>query len=57
MSMERPTVPSEFISQTSVMLATFGSGDQALADIVFGKDKPSGKLPFDLPRDEASLVA
>jgi beta-glucosidase len=56
MSMERPAVLSEFISHTAAMLATFGSGDRALAEIVFGKDKPTGKLPFDLPRDMDSVL-
>jgi beta-glucosidase len=56
MSMERPAVLSEFISHTTAMLATFGSGDQALAEVVFGRDKPTGKLPFDLPRDMESVL-
>ena len=56
MSMERPAVLSEFISQVPCMFATFGSGDQALADLVFGKEGPSGKLPFDLPRDMDSVL-
>ena len=56
MSMERPAVLSEFISHTAAMLATFGSGDRALAEIVFGKDKRTGKLPFDLPRDMDSVL-
>ena len=56
MSMERPAVLSEFISQVPAMLATFGSGDQALAELVFGKEGPSGKLPFDLPRDMDSVL-
>lgn len=56
MSMERPAVLSELISQVPAMFATFGSGDQALADLVFGKERPSGKLPFDLPRDMDSVL-
>jgi beta-glucosidase len=56
MSMERPAILSEFISQTPAMLATFGSGDAALADIIFGKESPSGKLPFDLPRTMESVL-
>lgn len=57
MSMERPAVLTEFINEVPAVLATFGSGDQALADILFGKESPSGKLPFDLPRDMASVLA
>ncbi len=57
MSMERPAVLSEFIARIPVMIATFGSGDRALADIVFGAAKPTGKLPFDLPHDMASVLA
>jgi beta-glucosidase len=56
MSMERPAILSEFISQTPAILATFGSGDAALADIIFGKESPSGKLPFDLPATMESVL-
>lgn len=55
-SMERPAVLSDLISDTQGILATFGSGDQALAEIVFGKERPVGKLPFDLPRDMNSVL-
>lgn len=55
MSMERPAVLSEFLGRVDGMLATFGSDDDAVADILLGKATPSGKLPFDLPADEASV--
>jgi beta-glucosidase len=55
-SMERPAVLSEFASGVQGILATFGSSDQALLDILFGKVKPVGKLPFDLPRDMKSVL-
>jgi beta-glucosidase len=57
MSMERPAVLSEFIARVPAMIATFGSGDRALADIIFGAAKPKGKLPFDLRHDMASVLA
>lgn len=55
MSMERPAVLSEFLDRVSGMIAIFGSSDDALADILMGSAKPSGKLPFDLPADEVSV--
>lgn len=55
MSMERPAVLSEFLDRVDGMIATFGSGDDALADILTGKAAARGTLPFDLPADEASV--
>jgi beta-glucosidase len=31
------------------LLADFGASDAAVLDIIFGKCKPGGKLPFELP--------
>ena len=56
-SMERPAVLSEFIDDTTAVLATFGSGDDALAAILTGASSPQGRLPFDLPADQASVEA
>lgn len=55
MSMERPAVLSEFIDSVSAMVATFGSDDAAVADILTGRFAPTGKLPFALPADAASV--
>jgi beta-glucosidase len=57
MSMERPAVLSEFIDSIAAMLATFGSDDAAVADILTGAVAPTGHLPFDLPADTASVEA
>lgn len=57
MSMERPAVLSEFLGRVVAVVATFGSGDAAVADILAGAARPAGKLPFDLPADEASVDA
>ena len=55
--MDRPTILTEFIDQVSGVVATFGITDDSFLDVVFGKHAPSGKLPFDLPRDMPSVTA
>lgn len=55
-SMERPSVLGEFIDGVGAVVATFGSGDAAVADILTGRARPTGKLPFDLPADDASVA-
>jgi beta-glucosidase len=56
MYMDRPAVLSEFLSEISALLADFSSDDSAILDIIFGRESPSGKLPFDLPRNMASVL-
>jgi beta-glucosidase len=55
MSMERPAILSEFIDDVAAIIATFGSGDNAIADILTDVVAPTGQLPFDLPADLASV--
>jgi beta-glucosidase len=57
MYLDRPAILSEFIDKVDGMLATFGVSDEALFDVIFGKFNPSGKLPFNLPMDMASVEA
>jgi beta-glucosidase len=56
MYMDRPAVLSEFISDAAAVLAHFSVSDAALLDVLFGRARPQGKLPFDLPRDMASVL-
>jgi beta-glucosidase len=53
--MDRPAILSEFIDNVAAVLAHFGSSDEALLDIIFGKYAATGKSPFDIPRDMASV--
>ncbi|MFN4145931.1 MAG: glycoside hydrolase family 3 protein [Runella sp.] len=43
-------------ANTQTILATFGTTQEALIDIVSGKYNPTGKMPFGIPRSE-ELVA
>jgi beta-glucosidase len=47
---ERAAVIPEIAEQAAAILATFGSDDAAVLDVIFGKFKPAGKLPIELPR-------
>lgn len=55
--MDRPTILTEFIDQAAGVLATFGVTDQALLSVLFGRNRVTGKLPFDLPSDMPSVAA
>ncbi len=47
--LDRPAVLTGVIEYTAATLAHFGADDEALLDIAFGRDTPSGKLPIELP--------
>jgi len=55
--MDRPTILTEFVEQVPAVLALFGASDEALLNLLFGRARPSGKLPFDLPSDMPSVMA
>jgi len=42
-------LPKELLSSARATLMTFDVVDDALLDVVFGRFKPVGKLPFELP--------
>jgi beta-glucosidase len=56
-NMDKPVILTEFIETVPAVFASFGSSDAAVLDLVFGKQSPSGKLPFDLPSDMPSVMA
>jgi beta-glucosidase len=47
--MDRPAVVPEIAEKSAGLIADFGCSDEAMLDIIFGKNKPEGKLPFELP--------
>jgi beta-glucosidase len=48
-SLDRPAVIPEIAEKSAGLLADFGASDAAVLDVIFGKFKPGGKLPFELP--------
>ncbi|QBA64417.1 glycoside hydrolase family 3 protein [Muriicola soli] len=48
-NLERPAIITEIDSKSSAVLAEFGTSDEILAELLFGKLEPEGKLPFELP--------
>ena len=47
--LERPAVIPEIAENSAALLANFGASDEAVLEVIFGKFKPQGKLPFELP--------
>ena len=39
----------EIAEKSAGLLAEFGASDAAVLDVLFGRFKPTGKLPFELP--------
>jgi beta-glucosidase len=48
-SLDRPAVIPEVAKKSAGLLVDFGASDAAVLDVIFGKFKPGGKLPFELP--------
>lgn len=47
--LDRPAVIPEISQAAKALVADYGASDQAVLDVIFGKAKPKGKLPFELP--------
>ncbi len=52
---DRPAVIPEISAKAWGLLANYGASDAALLDVVFGRVKPEGKLPFELPSSMAAV--
>ena len=47
--MDRPAVIPEISAAAKGLLVEFGASDEAALNVVFGRARPGGKLPFELP--------
>lgn len=48
-NLDRPAVIPEISREARALLADFGASDTAVLDVIFGRARPEGKLPFELP--------
>lgn len=55
--MDRPAILTNVQAKATAILANFGASDTALFDVLTGKGKPEGKLPFELPSSMVEVAA
>ena len=56
MNLERPAVFPEINQESKAVIGDFSSQDDVILDLIFGKFKPTGKLPFELPSSMAAVL-
>lgn len=55
--LDRPAVLTNVIDKTDAILANFGASDAAVLDVVLGRSRARGRLPFELPASMAAVEA
>jgi beta-glucosidase len=55
--LDRPAILTKFNRRVDALLANFGASDRALFDVITGKAKPEGRLPFELPSSMQEVEA
>ncbi|MFE5297339.1 glycoside hydrolase family 3 protein [Streptomyces sp. NPDC056632] len=56
-NLERPAVVPEIAEHAAALIADYGASDEAVLDVAFGRARPEGRLPFELPRSMAAVAA
>lgn len=55
--LDRPAVLTQLEPHCAAIAAVYGASDAAVLDALTGTVPPEGRLPFELPRSEAAVVA
>lgn len=55
--LDRPAVLTPLTERARALLGNFGVSDQALLDVLTGRARPEGTLPFELPSSMAAVEA
>ena len=56
-NLERPAILTEINEASTALLAEFGTSDEVLARLLFGEERPEGKMPFELPSSWEAVEA
>ncbi|GAB4424188.1 MAG: glycoside hydrolase family 3 N-terminal domain-containing protein [Bacteroidia bacterium] len=56
-TLDRPAILTEIAAEAPALMADFGIDDDILAELIFGKALPAGKLPFELPSSWEAVQA
>jgi beta-glucosidase len=57
MNLDRPAVLTQINQKVSALLAEFGASDDTILDVLTGRARPQGKLPFELPSSMRAVEA
>src|SRR3954447_22168333 len=55
--LERPAVLPELVGACAAVVAVFGASEEAVLDVLFGRSRPEGRLPFELPSSMEAVRA
>ncbi|WP_341976007.1 glycoside hydrolase family 3 C-terminal domain-containing protein [Microbacterium sp. LWO13-1.2] len=55
--LDRPAILSPVLVAAHAVVANYGAHPRAVLDVLFGRDAPRGRLPFDLPSSMAAVEA
>jgi beta-glucosidase len=53
--LDRPALLANIRDKAAVLLANFGASDEALLDVITGRARAEGRLPFELPSSDAAV--
>lgn len=55
--LDRPAILTPILESADAVIANYGAHPRAVLDVLFGRDEPRGRLPFDLPSSMAAVEA
>ena len=56
-TLDRPAILTQLRGKASALIGEFGASEVALLDVLVGKARPEGRLPFELPSSVAAVEA